>query len=224
VELGEELREAQDQGNGARLRELNEERKALLKRVAAETIELTEQYDLSHSAAVISDVDGTIKAALAHPDAARAVRAGLLVTPLSGAGLGFIDLADSIALPDFEMRPRQSRPKERRLRVVPDLPDPNTARRDAAREALDEAAERADQADADLKQSEEARSANVNARGELHRRLDELQRELREVQTDTEDADADARGLERAVAQATKEREAAHKELMRARQRFDRLD
>jgi len=119
VELGEELREAQDQGNGALLRELNERRKGLLKRIAAETIELTEEYDLSHSAAIINDVDGTIKAALANPDAARVVRAGLLVAPLSGAGLGFVDLADSVALPDFELKPREPRPKERRLKAVP---------------------------------------------------------------------------------------------------------
>lgn len=224
VELGEELREAQDQGNGALLRELNERRKGLLKRIAAETIELTEEYDLSHSAAIINDVDGTIKAALANPDAARVVRAGLLVAPLSGAGLGFVDLADSVALPDFELKPREPRPKERRLKAVPDLPDAKSARRDAARGALGEAAELAEQAAANLEQSEQARSANETKRAQLHHRLDELQRELREVQADAEESDADARGLDRAAVQAARDLATAGKGLTRAKERLDRLD
>ncbi len=113
ADLGEELRDAQEQGDGRRLRALNEERKALLRRVAAEAIELAEEYDLSHAPAVIAGVDETIKAALASPEAANAVRAGLLVTALSGAGLGFTDLTDSLALPNVELKPREARPKER---------------------------------------------------------------------------------------------------------------
>ncbi len=223
VDLGEELREAQDQGDGARLRSLNDERKALLRRVTQEAMEIAEEHELSHAASVISGVDETIKAALASPEAAAAVQAGLLVTALSGAGLGFGDLSDSVALPDFTLKPRTSPARERRLKAVPDLPDPKVARQDAARDLVAEASELAEQADSELKERESAYEANELARAELHDRIDKLKRELKEVQEDAAEADADSRGLERAVAKATAARDAAHKELSRAKQRLDRL-
>lgn len=223
VDLGEELREAQEQGDGGRLRELNAERKALLRRVAAETVELAEEHELSHAPAAMNGVDETIKAALADPVAAKAVQAGLLVSALSGAGMGFIDLSDSVALPDFELKPREKRPKDRRLKSVPDLPDPKVAREDEARDLVAEASAAADRADADLKESETAYEANELARAELHQRIDDLKQELKELQSDAAEADADSRGLQRAVTQATKARDTAHKELARAKDRLGRL-
>lgn len=223
ADLGEELREAQEQGDGTRLRALNEERKTLLRRVIAESVELAEEHGLSHAPAVVNGVDETIKAALASPEAAAAVQAGLLVSPLSGAGMGFVDLSDSVAIPDFELKPREKRPKERRLKAVPDLPDPKEARLDAAREELGEVEERAAEADTELKEAESAYEANELARAQLHERIDALKKELRALQADAEEADADSRGLQRTVAQATKTRDAAQKELARAKDRLDRL-
>ncbi|MEO6606199.1 MAG: hypothetical protein ABIN55_11340 [Aeromicrobium sp.] len=223
VDLGEELREAQDHGDGARLRSLNEERKVLLRRVAQKSIKLAEEHDLSHAASVISGVEETIKAALASPEAAKAAQAGLLVAALSGAGLGFIDLANSVALPDFELKPRESHTAGRRLKAVPDLPDPKASRTEVARDLVAEATKGAAQADEDLKESESAFEANELARAELHERIDELKQELRALQEDASEADADSRGLQRAVTQATKARDAAHKELTMAKQRLDRL-
>lgn len=223
ADLGEELREAQEQGDGARLRELNGERKTLLRRVAAEGAELANDHDVSFSTAVANGVEETIKAALASPEAARAVQAGLLVSALSGAGMGFIDLSDSVALPGFELKPGEDRPKERRLTAVPDLPDPKAARQDAARDLVAEAADAAERADTDLKESETAYEANELARAELHQRIDNLKKELETLQEDAAEADADSRGLQRAVTQSTKARDTAHKELARAKERLDRL-
>ncbi len=129
VDLGEELREAQEQGDGKRLRELNAERKTLLRRVAAESVELAEEYDLSHAQPCSTASTRRSRRRWPDPDAAKAVQAGLLVSALSGAGMGFIDLSDSVALPDFELKPRESKPKERRLKSVPDLPDPKVPAR-----------------------------------------------------------------------------------------------
>ncbi len=65
--------------------------------------------------------------------------------------------------------------------------------------------------------------ANESARTDLHQRIDALKRELHELQDQASEADANARGLDRAVTQATKAQEAAHKELTRAKERLDRL-
>lgn len=223
ADLGEDLREAQEQGDGTRLRELNDERKALLRRVAAEGAELARDHDVSFSSAVANGVEETIKAALANPEASRAVQAGLLVSALSGAGMGFIDLSERVALLDFELKPREARPPERRLTAVPDLPDPKAVREDAARDLVAEASDAADQADTDLKESETAYEANELARAELHQRIGDLKKEIQELQADVAEADADSRGLQRAVTQATKARDGAHKDLARAKERLDRL-
>lgn len=58
---------------------------------------------------------------------------------------------------------------------------------------------------------------------EEHERIDPLRQELRDLQEEATEADADTRGLDRAVAQATKARDVAHKELARAEERLDRL-
>lgn len=223
ADLGEELREAQENGDGKRLRALNEERKALLRRVAAASAELADDHDVSFSPAVAGGVEETIKAALADAEAAKAVQAGILVAALSGAGMGFIDLSDSVALPDFELKARETRPKERRLKVVPDLPDPRTTRLEAAKEAADEARKEAEEAEAELARSERARDSNAATRARLHEQIDELKAELAELQDEAAQADEVVRDLERAVVQATKARDAAAKELTRAEQRVDRL-
>lgn len=222
-ELGDELRQTQDNGDGQRLRVLNDERKVLLRRIATESIELAEEHDLSHATTVMNAVEETLKAALANPEAARAVRAGLLVSALSGAGLGFVDVSDSVALPGAEMAP-PPRATERRLRAVPDLPDPSTARSDAARGAIAEATQQAERADTELTAAESERDQNARERAELRERIDSLTRELRELQALAEEAAGAARDLDRAVAQSVKTREAAHKELSRAQQRLARLD
>ncbi len=221
-ELGDELRQAQESGDGSRLRLLNDERKALLRRVSAEAIELAEEHGLSHAPAVMNAVEETIKAALANPRAAEAVRAGLLVSALSGAGLGFVDVSDSVALPAAEMM-TLPRPGQRRLRAVPDLPDPAASRIEVAREAVAEATRRTEQADSDLLEAESARETHASERDQLRERIETLTRELRELQARAEDAAGTTRDLDRSVAQSAKARDAAHKELARALQRLDRL-
>lgn len=222
VDLGEELRAAQEKGDGTRLRALNDERKTLLRRVSADCAELAEEYGLSYSSAVSNGVDETMKAVLADPRAAEAVQAGLLVSALSGAGLGFVDLADSVALRDFELKPRETRPKERRLKVVPDLPE-DTSRVDAARDAVTDAEELVEHAETELGASEQARDDNESTRTRLGGRINELRAELKDLQARVAEADDVVRDLDRAVVQATRTRDAARKELERARQRLERL-
>ncbi len=98
VELGAQLRQAQARADGERMRSLDSDRRRLMVRVAAEAAAVAEQHDQSLGSAAADGIDETIKAALADPNAGRAMLDGMLVTGLSAPGLGAVDLTDAIAI------------------------------------------------------------------------------------------------------------------------------
>jgi hypothetical protein len=101
LDLGPALAEAQAAGHGDALRSLGAQRRALVAAVADRAVALSARTVSSGQRA---EVEATLEAALADPASAAAVRSGRLVRSLSYAGLGEVDLADAVALPD---RPRE---------------------------------------------------------------------------------------------------------------------
>ena len=94
TDLGAALAQAQEHGQAGQLRELGEQRRAL---VAAVTDHALGLVGRELSAAVRAEVEATLEAALADPASAEAVRSGQLVRPLSYAGFGGVDLAGAVA-------------------------------------------------------------------------------------------------------------------------------
>lgn len=94
LELGAALADAQRSGSGSGLRELGEQRRALVSAVTARALELGDRETTS---AVRAEVEATLEAALADPAAAEAVRSGRLVRALSFAGFGGADLEGAVA-------------------------------------------------------------------------------------------------------------------------------
>ena len=86
--LGESLRDAQEALDGARLRELSIQRRELVAAMVSEAKQLADRAGRTVSLQVEREVEATLQAALADPDAAAAVSAGRLASPLSYAGLG----------------------------------------------------------------------------------------------------------------------------------------
>ena len=80
--------------------------------VSAEAAAVAEQHDQSFGPAAVSGVDETMKAALADPDAGRAVLDGMLVTGLSAPGLGAVDLSDTVAIEPSASRERPTTPRK----------------------------------------------------------------------------------------------------------------
>jgi hypothetical protein len=204
VELGAAFREAQQGMDGAQLRELTRQRRELTAAVTRRARELADERGIRVTDVVAEEVESTLTAAMIDAEAARAVRSGLLVGPLTATGLGPVDVAAAVAAPDaLGFEPLSDGAPRRHLRAVPDLPaggrkggkgaqgaaaskadkERAAAEREleAARSELSDAEDdvaaaqqQRDSADAELGKLEETSRSVLEEREELRERLAEL--------------------------------------------------
>ncbi|MFE5307974.1 hypothetical protein [Isoptericola sp. NPDC056605] len=220
VELGAAFREAQDDLDGKRLRELTRQRRLLVAAVAARARSLAVETGATVSGAVLAQVEATLTAAMIDADAGRAVRGGLLVGPLQATGIGRADVASAVAVPDaLGIAPvDDDGAPSRHLHAVPDLPgggrggrrrrgpsrkdDDAAAEEQAAQEAARQEAEQelADAED-DVAAARDAGSAAAAEVGRIegvaHRtdaERDAVRRRLAELDDEAAAVDAELRG------------------------------
>ncbi|MGY1784601.1 hypothetical protein [Geodermatophilus sp. SYSU D00698] len=235
VELGDLLREAQQTLAGDELRQLGTQRSRLLAALTRRARAVAARRGTPLSDAVADQVEETLRAALADPDAGEALLGGRLTAPLSSRGLG----------PGFGTRPD--------LRVVPPprtgrtAPAPERhARADAARRAAEErrraaqerrerelaaAREEAGTAEREAAEAEEAARAAHERAGraarrqeELTARVGELEAELERVRADAEAAGAEAARTGRRAAAADRAARRAAADRDRAADRVTELE
>jgi hypothetical protein len=220
--VGEALRDAQDNLDATQLREFTKQRRQLTASVTTAARRMAREEGVRTTESVAEQVEATLTAAMLEPDAARAVRSGLLVTSLSATGLGDLDLSGAVALPEalgFSAKARPAAapdPTQRpQLHVVPD-PDADAKARAAADERLTAAR-------AELKEHEkehraarraveklQARTLQVQSEiDELRGRLADLEDTLEEVDEELAEAEAAQAEVEEAVDEARSEVEAA---------------
>ncbi|MFI9532172.1 hypothetical protein ACIG56_02925 [Nocardia fusca] len=212
LRLGAELRTAQRQLSGARLRELTRQRRQVVDALAERAGEVAAGQGRPVSEAVLRQVSETLTAALADSDIGEQVRAGTLATAQTYAGFGPVDPDLTVVREEPKtggaQTPRKKKPAEptegeraRDARVEADrrrAQEELRAAETAARATLAAAEERARRAAEDL----EAATA----------RLTELRDELAAAQ----DRHRFARNAERAARDAVR---AATVDLERARRR-----
>jgi hypothetical protein len=99
VELGSELRAAQERLAGADLRRLSEQRRAVVAELAGAAAGLATERGNPPSDAARREIEATLDAALADADAGDAVRSARLTVALSYAGMGSVDLTGAVATP-----------------------------------------------------------------------------------------------------------------------------
>lgn len=221
LSIGAALREAQANLAGDELRALTRQRRQLTAAVTMTARGHARDLGQKLTSSVADEVEATLTAAMVDADAAEAVRSGLLVKALATTGLGDLDLAAYVAVPEaagFVPTPTELEPPEPPdLHVVPD-PDADEKRLRFAQEALDEAQGELDEATAALKAAHadvealEARSLQVQAEidelkrklGELEESQDEIDEELEEAQVVVQSASADVSSAEAARDRAAK--------------------
>lgn len=219
LEVGAALREAQANLAGDELRALTRQRRQLTAAVTVRARAVAAENGQKVTAAVADQVEATLTAAILDPECARAVRSGLLVTSLASTGVDAVDLGSAVAVPEalgFAATPREAEAAPRpELHVVPDP--------EADRKAREAALRRLEQAEAGLATAREelesaaARVEELEARGlqvqgeidELRRRLAELEDQAEAVDEELEEAEDARSEAESAVADATRERDAA---------------
>jgi len=133
LELGEEMRDAQDQLDREALRRLGSRRRddvAALVRAAAD---LGAGLDSAPSAAVLGEVEQTLLAATSDEAAAAAVTSGLLVRSLRAIGFEPVDLDGAVAVSNAPAVPRPPNRPARSPIQLQDVRRRKEARVEAAR-------------------------------------------------------------------------------------------
>ena len=202
LDLGESLRTAQAALAGDQLKELGRQRAQVVSAIAREGRRLAREAGHPVSPAIEEEVAETLRAALADPVAAQAVRSGRLTSSLSYAGLGELDVSGVVAL-----APRRA---ARQARAEDDEPErPARAARTRVRAVPDEPAGE-DDADRRAREREERRREEEERRREQERRRAEELAQARTAVAEAEDALDTARVTERLAQDAFDEaREAA---------------
>ena len=240
LDLGAPMREAQAALSVAELQAFGVQRRALEDQVVREVVRLLGEHGVSPSPASLDEVRQTLTAALADPEAERAVRSGCLARSLSYAGFGAVDLDDALAAEPDEVAP--ARRDRSHLSVVPDPVEDEDAADDEAgaedearrqeraraermlarlQRALDRAALEAEQADADRDEAERSRERAERRRAEAEEVRERAERAEQEARKALERASAELAAAGESLAEAETEAEEAERRLTRASSRAE---
>lgn len=210
--LGESLRQAQRDLAGEQVRELSARRRQLVAGLVAEAKRLAERDGRPAGLQVEREVEATLQAALADADAAAAVRAGCLASPLSYAGLGVGDEAGAVSWQRAPARQKTPAGDEAEKAPARKAPAPKRA---GGRRSGESAEERA----ARLADEEAERKAR-QAEAEAERRAAKIAEAEQAVRRATDAVAAAEADLTEAEAKFTSTRAAQES----ARQQVERLD
>ena len=200
LELGASLRQAQENLDGAGLRELNKQRRQLTAAVTSQARAVAHDLGVRVSETVAAQVEETLRAAMTDEGAAKAVRTGQLVEALSATGVGELDVSTAVAVPEaIGMTARPAKPVERTKPTLTVVEDPEPAAEDegaAEEHALEQARQAAAEAEAEAATAQRKldkahkRHAKLEARSlQLQGRLEEIRRKASEVEYELETVD-----------------------------------
>jgi hypothetical protein len=233
--VGAALREAQAEFDADQLKDLSRKRHQVVAAVARQARALARQLGNPVSDTVEGEVEQTLRAALADPEAAAAVSGGSLTRTLDYAGLGdtAVDLTGAVALPGAAPHRREPREaprggdgagtgtdadEESRRRAERERAELEQAERDAA-DREHEAAEAA----AELDRTERRVEAAESRRAATEDRIAELERELEAAREEHADAGRDVRAAGRERSRAAAHADSARVAADRAQARATRL-
>lgn len=221
LDLGDQLREAQQELKADDLRDLSRQRTRLVAALTEGGRRLAGEAGHSVSETVAREVATTLEAAIADPGAAAAVGSGRLTTSLSYSGLGGIDVSDAVAVP--------VRPEEAARAAKPSapgherVPTPEAARERTTKRARD--SERARQAVTDaedrLRRAELVEADALRAETEARAATEEAERRVAQAEATLEREREAAAAATRDGTAASRRVAAARREATIARNRFE---
>ena len=224
--LGDSLREAAESMSGDDLRALTRQRRQLTTALAGTARDLARDEDVRLTSAVVDQVEGMLTAAMLDPVAARVVRSGLVLTAFTSTGVSELDVGAVCAVPealgdDVAHRASSTERAAPSLRLVP---EDDRVRREAARDAVEEAVLSVDEARAELAEVESNVKDLQARRLQLQGEIDELRRRLAELEDDVDGVDEDLEEAEGAREDAAVVLEEAEAGLAEARKALKALD
>ncbi|MCA2209996.1 hypothetical protein [Nocardia rosealba] len=201
LELGDALRSAQRQLSGDKLRALGAQRQQVVNAMTKRAGELAAEHDRPASEQVLREVGQTLTAALADPDVADQVRAGVLPATVTYDGFGPAGLV-AITGGKGKAPAKKARPKK-------SAEDAEAARRAEAKQELDDA-------ESGLAEAESARDEAEEAAERAKSELDEVEQRIEQLRADLEHAEQQRHFLRTAEHRA-------RGELTSAKAQFERM-
>ncbi|MBC7629912.1 hypothetical protein [Aeromicrobium sp.] len=220
--LGEQLRSAQETSDGAALRALAAERRALVSRCVKAAGAAGTDGGRSVSTSTLSEVEDTVRAALADSSAADALRSGLLVSGLSPTGFEPVDVTDALAIAVADSPHR--RPTRKRTSVGrPPAPTPDKAAA-AAREAEDAARKEIEEASRQASEAADAAAVAHDSLADAEAESRLLESTLADLRSQIEDTVHDLRSAGTRITALRKEVDTADRDLRRAKAAKERAE
>ena len=219
IELGGQMKAAQDALSGDELRALGRQRSQLIRAVAQEVRGAAHAAGHPVSDSVAREIESTLEAAFADTWAGQAVRQGRLVRALERSGMGPADLEGAVAgalAPPSE--PANRRAAQPGRPEPPEDPEAEARRRVAAAAAADAA----EQAESQAVEAAAQLAAAVAGHDAARRRRDQAESALRQLEQDLRAARSaadEAAEAEAAARRARRAAERAHEEADDAAQR-----
>ncbi|WUD77027.1 hypothetical protein OG937_37660 [Streptomyces sp. NBC_00510] len=231
LQLGEALRQAHRSLDGEQLRRLNRQQRELVQALSGQAGRLAAEAGQPLAGQAVQEVEETLHAALADPDAGAAFAEGRLTKPLSAT----VDITGQATTAQGTHRtpPAPVRAKKKPARTAEDT---ERARRDAERQRRREEAEQAGQQARRAEQEAEARAAAAREgldaadrhRDEAQARLDGLLGQVKDAEQTVRaarDGQGQARRLLREADKAARDaRRRAHEAAAHADRLIARLD
>lgn len=236
VELGNLLRGAQEKLAGDELRALNTQRGQLLSALTRQAAALGRERGHAVSTAVAGQVEETLRAAMADPDAGEALLTGRLTGAMSYSGLGTVAARPALRLvpPPAPERPARRAggpaPEKKQEATGPTAAERREREREERRRAAEEKHRRElvraqEAADTAAAAAEEAATAAAEQRAqvaELEARRAELRSRVDELADLLADAEREAGEAAAALKRAQRRRTAAEHEAEEAAEARDR--
>jgi chromosome segregation ATPase len=225
LDLGAELREAQEELDARALSRLARQRRQLVSALARDAADLADELGNPVRGPALDEVAETLQAGMSDASAADAVRSGRLVRALEAVGLD-VDLEGAVAggpAPAGSSRARTQAASGARAGAASDEREAeprDDARAEAearkareraerAERAAREAEERADAAEAALEELDDRVEEHRRRISELTEERDELEERLRRVESELADAERELRPVARDRDRATRSAEEA---------------
>jgi hypothetical protein len=207
--LGEELRAAEQSGDGARMRESSQARRELIATLVPRALAASGEHN--PHAALREEITATFSAALADPEVAEQIQHATLLRPARRVGFGTVQPPELALVPP----PSAARPAARPARKT-GAAAPGRGRRRA--EADPERHRAQAEADPERRRAQaeaerERRRAEAEAERERRRAEAEAQRERRRARTEAESALADADRTAQTARQAEQRQQDAFQRL-----------
>jgi hypothetical protein len=220
LDLGAELRHAQQALSRERMQGLTAQAHTLVGKVVDDVARVAAEAGNALSDAARAQVEQTLRAGMADPDASDALRAGLLAKPLETGGFGSVDLSGAVAGAPQHVSAKARPPAKGKARSEARA-EAADKRAEQARSALKDAEARERTADEELSRAGEALTASEEALADAEEAVARLRAVLRDAERRQATCALAARHARQAQEKAAKRAEAARRRTEEARQAVD---